>query len=560
MRIGVFGALTSMAVAAALLTACGGGGGGGGVLPASSQNAKSSTGTGGTSSTPAPSDGLSTPTPGPNTQSSPAPTASPKAGATSAPTATTAPATPAPGTPAPGTPPPTSNSVSSACAIVSPSNCVAIADGGTIPYDAPLVLHLASGPVTTTASVSPAATTYGYGGVGHNSVAIRWRRAPGTMYTVTSNGAVFHVTTANPVAMPAISGAGGPPGRYCVMGHTWTLEYQTIRVGSTNQPDTAKNALIDSAEQQAANAGATCARVEIQASFIWGGTVGNLDGTNADFSRYDYIATHLAQHGISMMPTIIQYGGSRIQSTVGMNKAFTSATDYATYATTVTRWIVQHNAQMAAQGLPQITTIELMNEPNQSYWFMDSDTGAGIASFLKAGYAAVKSVDPNLFVYGPGLANGGGQHTNLFSDLSNIYAAGCRIGVCWDGLSIHNFAWQTDPTVYYGPTYEAQWQNYKGVESIAASNGDSGVKICLTETGFASDTSAWGEDPQVAARDMSLAYGLAAADPQIGCVVNASIWDGDDGGGPFAAIGLGDISSGAFVADPRYQVFQSWAR
>jgi hypothetical protein len=343
------------------------------------------------------------------------------------------------------------------------------------------------------------------------------------------------------------------------MGHTWTLEYQTIRVGNSNQPDTAKNALIDSAEQAAANAGATCARVEIQASYIWGGTTGTLDGTNADFSRYDYIATHLAQHGISMLPIILQYGGSRIQSTVGMNEAFTSASDYGTYAATVTRWIVQHNAQMAAQGLPQITRVELMNEPNQSYWFMDADTGAGIAAFLKAGYAAVKSVDPGLFAFGPGLANGGGQHTNLYTDLSNIYAAGCRIGLCWDGISVHNFAWQMDPTVYYGTTYEGQWQNYRGVEAIAAANGEH-PSICLTETGFASDTGAWGEDPQVAARDMSLAYATALTDPQIACIVNASIWDGDDGGGSYSAIGLGSTSTGAFVPGPRYYAFQSFAR
>ncbi len=453
--------------------------------------------------------------------------------------------------------------VLSACAVVGPSICTPVTNGGTIPYDAPLVLHLASGPVATTASVSPGATVYAYGGVGANSVGVRWRRTPGVMYTVATNGATFSVTTANPVAMPPVTGIVPTPGKHCVMGHSWTLNEQTVRDCSTNPcknvPDAVKNALIDSAEQAVANAGATCARVEIQASYIWGGTTGSLDGTGADFTRYDYISTHLAEHGIAMMPTILQYGGARIQSTVGMNKAFTSAADYGTYVATVARWIVQHNAQMAASGLPQITHVELMNEPNQSYWFMDSDTGAGIAAFLKAGYAAMKSAAPSIFVYGPGLANGGGQHTNLFTDLSNIYASGCRVGTCWDGISIHNFAWQTDPTVYYGPTYENQWQNYRGAESIAASNGDSGVKICLTETGFASDTSAWGEDPLVAARDMSLAYGISNGDPQIACIVNASVWDGDDGGGPFAAIGLGSIASGAFVPDPRYQAFQAWA-
>ncbi len=455
-----------------------------------------------------------------------------------------------------------SPAIQSACTTITPTLCYPIQNGGTMPYDTPLVLRFAAGPVQTSASVSPAATVYAYGGVGANSVAIRWRRTPGVAYVVSSNGATFTVTTPAQVYMPPVSHPPAPKGRYCVMGHTWTLEEQTIRDCSHNPcqnlPNVPANTLIDSAEQAAANAGATCARVEIQASFIWGGLQGNLNGLDANWTAYDYIATHLAQHGIAMFPIILQYGGSRIQQTIGMNKAFANATDYGTYAATVTRWIVAHNAQMAQQSLPQIAQVELMNEPNQSYWFMDSDTGAGIAAFLKAGYPAVKAADPSLTVYGPGLANGGGNHTNLFTDLTNIYASGCKIGACWDGLSVHNFAWQMPPSVSWGLTYENQWLNYKGVEAIAAQNGER-PPICLTETGFASDTSAYGLDPQVAAHDLSAAYGVALQDPQIACIVNASIWDGDDGGGPFSAIGLGSIASGSWVNDPRYDAFHAWA-
>ncbi len=370
------------------------------------------------------------------------------------------------------------------------------------------------------------------------------------MYTVSTNGAAFSVTTASPVPMPAVAAHAPSPGRYCVMGHSWTLDYKNA----------AYAAAVDSAEQAVANAGATCARVDIQASYIWGGTTGSLSGANANFSRYDYIATDLAQHGISMFPIIAQYGGSRIQSRVGSNGAFAKAADYGTYAGTVARWIAAHNAQMAAKGLPQIARVELLNEPNEAYWFMDKDTGAGIAAFLKAGYKAVKAIDPSLVIYAPGFANGGSQHTNMFTDLSNLYAAGCRSGVCWDGISIHSVGWQMDPTVYYGPTFEGQWQNYRGVEAIADGHGDSSAKICLTETGFASDTGAWGEDPAVAARDLSLAYGVALSDPRIACIVNASLWDGDDGGGQFGAIGLGSIASGTFVPNPRYNAFGQWAK
>lgn len=529
------------ALAALFLTACGGGGGGS--LPATPANRGAEPGA---SASPG-----ATATAVPGATANPGATASPGATATAAPSAT----------PTPSSSVPAATGVVSACYLTGPNvrtDCVAVSNGGTIPYDDPLVLKFPSSGVTS-AAVTPSANVYAYGGVGTNTIAIRWRRTPGVMYQVSSNGGTFYVTTSSPVAMPSVPAHSQTTGRYCVMGHSWTLNEQYTRVNNSNVPNAALNALIDSAEQAVGAAGATCARVEVQASFIWGGTTGSLSGAGADFSRYDYIATHLAQHGISMLPVILQYGGSRIQTTVGTNNAFASASDYGTYAGTVTRWIVQHNAQMASQGLPQIKTVELMNEPNQPYWFMDADTGAGIAQFMKAGYAAVKSVAPNLFAFGPGLANGGGSHINMYTVLGNLYGSGCRTGVCWDGLSVHNFAWQMDPRVYYGATYQNQWQNYRGAEAIAAANGETGVKFCLTETGFASDTSAFGEDPQVAARDMSLAYATALSDPQIACIVNASIWNGDDGGGPFADIGLGDISSGVWVPNPRLSAFSSFA-
>ncbi len=542
-----------LAVSAAALTACGGAGGG---LTPPANSAQGGTGIASGTPTPRPSVSPSpyrTPYPTGSPFHTPYPTGSPYH--TPSPTASPVPTPSAV---------PTPFGVLSACVQTGPSVCAPVSNASAVPYDAPLILHLAKGPVQTVASVSPSETVYAYGGVGANSVGIRWRRTPGVMYTITTNGATFNVTTQSPVPMPQVNHPPSPRSRYCVMGHTWTLQEQTIRNCDQNPcqniPNGPANALIDSAEQAAANAGATCARVEIQASFIWGGLQGNLNGLDANWTTYDYIATHLAQHGISMFPIILQYGGTRFQQTVGMNKAFANVSDYGTYAGTVTQWIVQHNQQMAQQNLPQITQVELLNEPNQSYWFYDSDTGPGIAAFLRAGYAAVKANDPSLFVYGPALANGGGEHTNMFSDMTNIYAAGCRTGNCWDGISIHNFAWQMDPTVYWGPTFEGQWQNYKGIEAIANANNDSGVKICLTESGFASDQNdAWSEDPQVAALDMSLAYGTAFADPQIACIVNASIWDGDDGGGSYSAIGLGSTTSGSWVNDPRYQSFGSWA-
>ncbi len=380
------------------------------------------------------------------------------------------------------------------------------------------------------------------------------------MYTVSTNGATFNVTTASPVQMPAVAAQVPPPGRYCVMGHTWTLQYQTTRVGNQNVDNTALNALIDSAEQAAAQAGATCARVEVQASFIWGTVNGNLNGANADFSRYDYIATHLAQHGIAMMPIILQYGGSRIQSTVGTNKAFTSAADYGTYAGTVTRWIVQHNTQMASQGLPQIATVETpeRTEPERTGSWIPTPvpvlrpflkramrpsspwrrTSLRMVPDLPTAVGNIPTCSPTSRTFIPPVAGPEYAGTVFQSTISPGK---------WIPLSI-----TVRPSRDNGRTIAERKQ-------LQSANGDGTPKICLTESGFASDTGAWGKYPQVAARDMALAYGVALTDPQVACIVNASIWDGDDGGGSYSAIGLGNTSSGAFVADPRFAAFASYA-
>lgn len=53
---------------------------------------------------------------------------------------------------------------------------------------------------------------------------------------------------------------------------------------------------------------------------------------------------------------------------------------------------------------------------------------------MPAGYAAAKSANPGITVVGPALSDGGSL-VDPRTLLTNMYAAGCRTGTCWDVLS-----------------------------------------------------------------------------------------------------------------------------
>ncbi len=99
-----------------------------------------------------------------------------------------------------------------------------------------------------------------------------------------------------------------------------------------------------------------------------------------------------------------------------------------------------------------------MNEPTESYWWIApagspyaAQDGSATAPYLKAAYAAVKSVNAGLTIVAPALGDGGRHGFNAFTFFENLYANGCRASVCWDVLSIHNYAWE-DPKTPNPPT------------------------------------------------------------------------------------------------------------
>jgi hypothetical protein len=202
-----------------------------------------------------------------------------------------------------------------------------------------------------------------------------------------------------------------------------------------------------------------------------------------NFAVADAIVDRLHQCGITELPVVLQYAaGPIVAGGHGQSTPMQDASTYAQFA----RIVAEH----VAQKYPQITRIELFNEPNDHGWgtfpvdgsYASSDeSGHEAARYMHAAYAAVKSVAPQLTVVGPALADGG-RSTDPRIFLQNMYAAGCRRGACWDVLSVHNYDWESpdvDPE-----NSRTRFDVYKDLQQIAAEHGDAGTHVMLTEWGF----------------------------------------------------------------------------
>jgi hypothetical protein len=72
---------------------------------------------------------------------------------------------------------------------------------------------------------------------------------------------------------------------------------------------------------------------------------------------------------------------------------------------------------------------------------------AGIAAYMKAGYQAIKAVNSNYIVYGPQLNMD--QSALPVGFMQSLMGAGCRVGVCYDGIDLHAAPNVNDPHANY---------------------------------------------------------------------------------------------------------------
>lgn len=284
-----------------------------------------------------------------------------------------------------------------------------------------------------------------------------------------------------------------------------------------------------------------------------------------NFTIEDAIADRLAQCGITEMPIVLQYaagpivsggkGGSTpmawaTSSDPGNDAHYPGFADFA-------RIVAQH----VSERYPEIKRIELFNEPNLHGWgtfpvdgsYESGDqTGREVARYMRAAYAAIKSVAPQLTVVGPAIADGG-HSTDPRVFLENLYANGCRRGACWDVLSVHNYDWE-DPDVD-PPHSRTRFDVYKDLQEIAAQHGDPGTHVMLTEWGFSTaPDNRYAFDPQVQAIYIADGFNRMLRDPTVDGITYVNMYN--PGHDFWAYTALVDRD---FTPKPAYYVFKRYA-
>jgi Malectin domain/Glycosyl hydrolase catalytic core len=341
------------------------------------------------------------------------------------------------------------------------------------------------------------------------------RKTPGTVYSLTfaagmsaSTGATmpttqsFSFTTPAKVVVPARAQTiTGQPYRYGFLVHP----YATSLAGS----NAAAIAGI------LGNEGAGFVRIDYTGAQIMP------TSTTFNWAPSDAIVSLLASHNITLMPILEQYNAAPWQNNFEAYPAiYSSPTLYANFVSAV----VAHLRATA----PQVTRIELFNEPNTSGWWTSptaqyaATDGSATAVYMLAAYRAAKAANPGITIVGPALTDGGTGNGDPRPFLTTMYANGCRTGTCWDVLSVHPYAW-ADPTYAMDPSSSSRWNIYQDLQAIAVANGDPKPHVMLTEWAFSTVDQADGFDPQVQARYMAEGLNLANADPSVDGVVWTSV-------------------------------------
>jgi len=279
-----------------------------------------------------------------------------------------------------------------------------------------------------------------------------------------------------------------------------------------------------------------------------------------NWKNYDAVLGKLVPAGITVLPIIQQHCGPEYMHfdlTKGGNQTIDNPTNYATWATAVSQYLVKW---------PTVTRVEFFNEPNlRGGWYPGTPAfaatdGTGAAPFMQAGYSAVKAANPNLMVVSGALAAGGG-HVQPTIWLNGAYTSGCKIGVCWDELSIHNYRWAAplSATIANDPHEDNRFDNYKDIQAVAVAHGDPVPKIMLTEWGYSTcDALTVCFDPMVQALYLAQGLNLALADPTIDGVTYVNIYNAS-ADGPNYFWSRTAVMNNDNTPKPGYTVFQKFA-
>lgn len=395
----------------------------------------------------------------------------------------------------------------------------------------------------------------------NGSVGLRLRYVPGTSYHIVQPAFGVDITVKTPpVSIPApVVMKVASPYYYGFLNHPWGfsgflggLFYATPRFTTRTASEQAALDAALATVQEIAQSGAGYVRLD----FCADQTIGHLAPyATPHWATYDAILNALAAINVTVLPEIQQHCAPsymHYNPLGGESQTMDNPTDYATWATAVATHLV---------GFPKVTRVELFNEPNlNGGWEPGTPTfastqGDGAAPFMRAAYGAIKVANPNLMVVSGALA-AGGHHVDPRAWITGAYNAGCKLGVCWDEISQHNYRWNAPASAtILNYKYDNRFDIYKDVQNIAVAHGDPVPKMMLTEWGYSTcPDPVVCFDPAVQALYLAQGLNLALADPTIDGVTYVNVYNG----------GLDFWANTALVNNdrslkPSFSVFQQFA-
>jgi hypothetical protein len=384
-------------------------------------------------------------------------------------------------------------------------------------------------------------------------IAITMRKTPGIAYTIgfapgmlsTSGVALerpvaYHFSTAPVPKIPTpIRATPGEPYRYGALAHPFP--------GSLGGSDAGK--VVD----LFAEAGVRFVRIDYCGDQNLGG---DAPKPEPDFTIQDAILDKLMAKGITELPIVDQYCAPKwATGGRGFPAIYNDPADYARYAGAI--------ASHLAQKYPKVTRIELFNEPNIDGWWAyvgpspayADRFGSAAAAYMKAAYAAVKRAAPKVTVVGPALADGG-HDSDPRKFFRAMYAAGCRRGVCWDVISVHNYRW-FNPDFIVDASAQNRFDVYKDLQEIARENGDPDTHVMLTEWAFSTAPVPDGFDPRVQAQYIAIGFNRMLADPTVDGIVYYNLYDNGKAGSFWVDARLVGPD---LVKTPGFDVFRQFAK
>ncbi len=400
---------------------------------------------------------------------------------------------------------------------------------------------------------------------------LRWNKVPGTTYTVTATGAngtagPFTVTLpAAPAVQAPIISKKADPYYYGSLEHSGTPPWGLKLPNSGN---------IDPASLQALTAeGVHFIRFGPTPTEVAYNATGAQSRQSYSFLSTDPALVSLHAANITALYVIDAAAAPPWGNPNAAGDArplFETPALYAEYCGGV--------ASHIAAALPWITRVEIgTNEPNYAANWQndqavadgmpqyDDATGYGFALYAKACYSAIKAVAPSLQVVAPGIAIGSNAYSP-FAFVDHLYASGCRIGVCWDIMSVHSYTW-VDPGYANDQSFmdnlfgtgagPGTFLTYRALQARAVQDGESATPpIMITEMGF-SDYAAdpRGVDPNVQAYYTSEAFNEYLADPTVRGIVYADILNHETT--PSIFYGIAAIANG--VTEPVGTVYRTFA-